>query len=279
MNKKILSFIFGSLLVFSLFGAIEFQEVSAATFTVVAYGPGYPTYVGVKGYPYFSTGGVNNPPDDILIRADVVLTMATGDNYNSMTLTPTGAYTLKPAGSHIVGTDYPSGFSASGGGTPGAAITFTPDGTAPFTTNINFSFRFRLDSVTAADGNSSNWTLTLDGGTLAGATRTFTVTRDDTAPSITLKYTGVTAPKIDANKSNDIFGKGTMNVRMYTNELIYNTPTLSIRQSGVTSPTSLSMSYQGGSLPSSNWLSSTYTIQNTTYDGVEIGRASCRERV
>ena len=268
MNKKILSFIFGSLLVFSLFGAIEFREVAAATFTVTQYGPGYPTYIGVKGYGDFSTGGVNNPPDDIIMRVDIVLTMATGDNYGTLTVTPPATYTLKPAGSHIVGTDYPSGFSVAGGGSPaGSALVFTPDGISPSTTNINFTFRFRIDETTSPDGQTDTWNVATAGGTYT-ANRTFTTKRDDSPPLITLKYTGITAPKIEANTSNDIFGKGTMNVRMYTNELIYNAPTLSIRQSGVVTPTSLTMSYQGGSLPSSNWASSTYTITNTTNDGV-----------
>ena len=94
-----------------------------------------------------------------------------------------------------------------------------------------------------------------------------TSTRDETPPKIYLKYTGITAPKIDYNTSIDLIGKGTMNVLMTVDEPIFATPALGIRQSGAASATSLTMTAQS-TIPSSSWRSSTYTIINSTNDGV-----------
>ena len=55
MNKKILSFIFGSLMMFSLFGAIEFQEVSAAP------GWGVALTSATSGTAYFNSGSMPPP--------------------------------------------------------------------------------------------------------------------------------------------------------------------------------------------------------------------------
>jgi len=93
LNKKILSFIFGSLLVFSLFGAIEFREVAAVgSITVQLTGPTYPTY-SPAGYCYFKTGSTAtdvNPADDIRLwfRVSASYTPTT-ELFNAITIIPT----------------------------------------------------------------------------------------------------------------------------------------------------------------------------------------------
>ena len=274
MNKKILSFIFGSLLVFSLFGAIEFREVAAVgSITVQLTGPTYPTY-SPAGYCYFKTGSTAtdvNPADDIRLwfRVSASYTPTT-ELFNAITIipTPSPGVVLKSPASHIAGVDYPSGWTVS---PSGAGLKFTRTST-PVSSISNVDFYIRIDEFTSGavpNGGDITWTIsTADVIAPAVAVSTIaTSTRDDTPPTLYMKYTGITAPKVEEANSTDIIGKGTMNVLMYANEMIYKTPTLSIRQSGAASATPLTMTAQTP-LPSATWLSSAYTIQNTSYDGV-----------
>ncbi|NMC75760.1 MAG: hypothetical protein GYA60_00435, partial [Candidatus Methanofastidiosa archaeon] len=245
---------------------MDFQEVSAvSTLTVQLTGPSYPTYSPL-GYCKFRTGSTAtpyNPPGNVRLRFDVTATYDSPTTFDTITFTHTaGHYTIASAASHISGTDYPSGWSPTVGVNSISFTRTTPGGSTSGT------FYVRLAAVNQPDGTDTTWTVTTSGGTGPHpAAVTATSTRDETPPSLRLKYTGITAPKVEEANFTDILGKGTMNILMYVNEPVYATPTMSVRQSGASSATSLSLTAQT-TIPSATWLSSTYTIINTTNDGV-----------
>ena len=91
MNKKILSFIFGSLMMFSLFGAIEFQEVSAATMAV-----NITTSANTYTQRYFNSGSM-----PMRLKFDFIVTGTVTPNWATVTITAPAGYVLATEGVQI----------------------------------------------------------------------------------------------------------------------------------------------------------------------------------
>ncbi|KYC45958.1 MAG: PEGA domain protein [Candidatus Methanofastidiosum methylothiophilum] len=257
MNKKILSFIFGSLLVFSLFGAIEVQEVAAASMAV-----NITTSANNYTQPYLNSG---NMP--VTVRFSIIVTGTVTPAWTALSIQAPAGYILAAEGTQPA----PSGFtidyatSTADGVTPGAIMAYTCNITSTGTYTINVVL------VGAPGPGTHSWIVTPTGGGLAIVNPSTIV--DNTAPTYTVTYSKT--PNVPGTApAPGTFGLGNITITIVANEPIIATPTITVTQQNRTPqnltyttsttnpPTAGNFRAQSGSFPDTT-LIATYAIVST----------------
>ncbi|KYC53458.1 MAG: PEGA domain protein [Candidatus Methanofastidiosum methylothiophilum] len=255
MNKKILSFIFGSLMMFSLFGAIEFQEVAAASMAV-----NITTNANTYTQPYFNSGSM-----PMRLKFNIIVTGTVTPTWTNLQIQAPANYVLAAEGLQPA----PSGFTID-------YATSTADGVAAaalmaYTCSITsagtYTIFLDLVSCTAAPG-SHTWTVTPTGGGLAVATPSTVV--DNTAPTFDVTY--IKTPRVSAVAPSTpaMLGTGTVTIRVQANEPMLVAPTIQVQQPGLAMTPASSITPQSGSYPDTV-VTCTYSI--TSSGGVNDGLA------
>ncbi|MEN6379412.1 MAG: hypothetical protein ABFD15_07530, partial [Methanofastidiosum sp.] len=223
MNKKILSFIFGSLLVFSLFGAIEFQEVSALTTMSV----NITTQANNYTYPHFSSTSM-----PMRLRFTFTPTgVSSSDVWNEVTIKAPANYVLASKESQPT----PSGFtkdltsSNANGSTGGKSMVYTCNITTNTARTID------VDIVSPAPSSPDIWTVTTKfSSTGPIVSSPATVILDD-LPTFNVTYTKT--PKINAIEGAPgtpaALGTGTVTITVQSDQMLIEKPTITIKQVGL----------------------------------------------
>ena len=259
MNKKILSFIFGSLLMFSLFGAIEFQEVAAQSWSATVKST-------ASGTEYFNS--VNMP---MTFEVKVTYTsIQSGSGLDQVGIQVPVGYTLDNIGNQP---SPPSGWTLAS--IVGPLITYTrPTGV---TGSSNITFNVKLSDAPAGDTGPTGdaWTIIANAGAGPGLSdlsrNTFV---DNTPPEYKVIYNKT--PKIDAAAPDPaILSLGSVTIRVEANEQLVEKPTIGVKQIGL----SLSSVTSTGTIPG-NVFTRTYTISSTNgqNDGLAQVTVSGKDR-
>jgi len=265
---------------FSLFGAIEFQEVSAA--------PNWSVEItsDTSGTRYFNS---NNMP--MLFKVKVTISdVPSTDKITSITIaTPAGAgpnFVLDSKGSQPTP---PSGWSidyvnsGADGSTFGEDMVYTHAGW--YTTGTtSVTFTLRLVDATLTDGPYT-WTVTQVGGPVALTAQNPATEVDTLAPTFDLKY--IKSPKVETGVAPfvDILGLGNLQIQLVANEPVAPTssdkPIVKVKQINKTE-TTVTVNSQSGNYPDSVFLSSTtgYSITSTSgaSDGLATVTVSAKDR-
>jgi len=257
LNKKILSFIFGSLLVFSLFGAIEFQEVSAATTMSVT----VTTQANNYTYPHFSSTSM-----PMRLRFTFTPTgVSSTDVWDEVTIQAPANYVLASKESQPT----PSGFtkdpsSSADGSNGGQSMVYTCNITTNTARTID------VDIVSPAPTPPNTWTVTT-GFSVSGniISNPATVILDD-LPKFNVTYTKT--PKIPADEAGPdpaVLGTGTVTINVQSDQILIEKPTITIKQVGLALSTKSGSSVTG-SVPGTVF-TTTYSI--TSSNGLNDGLA------
>lgn len=215
MNKKILSFIFGSLLVFSLFGAIEFREVSSASMAV-----NVTTSANNYTQPYLNSG---NMPTTV--RFTFIVTGTVSPNWTAISIQAPAGYILAAKGLQPASSPFTIDYgvlSTADGVLQAATMRYTCNITTAGTYNIN------LVLVGAPVSGTHAWTVTPTGGGLAVANPSTII--DNTAPTFTVTYSKT--PNVPGSPATDpgTFGPGDITITIVTTDPIIATPTIIVQQ-------------------------------------------------
>ncbi|NPV51076.1 MAG: hypothetical protein HPY60_07785 [Candidatus Methanofastidiosum sp.] len=264
MNKKILSFIFGSLLVFSLFGAIEFGEVSAAETWGVA------LTSATSGTAYFNSGSM---PMNFNVKI-TYSSVPSGTPLTKITITPPATYTLANLGSQP---SAPSGWSIDYT-SPAGTISYNHTGASGSAT---ITFPVKITAAPLVDTLGDTWTIAATGGGTLGNLLPNTFV-DNTPPEFEMRY--IKSPKVEnAIGINDILGLGTVTLQLFADEPVAPTsstsdrPTVKVKQINKTE-TSVTMTSQSSSYPDSIFTGS-YSITSTSgaSDGLATVTVSAKD--
>lgn len=270
MNKKILSFIFGSLLVFSLFGAIEFQEVAAAETWAVA------LTSATSGTAYFNSGSM---PMNFTVKI-TYNSVTTTDKLTEVTIAvPTipAGYVLDNLGSQP---SAPSGWAIDYA-SPAGQINYNHSTGVSGSGTITFTVK--LVGAPGADTTGDAWTITDGGSTSTLPTLSPNTFVDNTPPEFELRY--IKSPKVDNGIGvNDILGLGTVTIQLFTDEPVAPTsstsdrPVVKVKQINKTE-TAVTMTSQSASYPDSIFTGS-YSITSTSgaSDGLATVTVSAKDR-
>lgn len=259
MNKKILSFIFGSLLIFSLFGAIEFQEVASASMAV-----NVTTSANNYTQPYLNSG---NMPTRI--RFTFIVTGTPAPSWTGVSIQAPVGYILAAEGiqpaSSPFSIDYLNSDADGVAGNKKMVYTCNITSTGTYTINV--------DLVGAPPGPSTDaWTVNTT-GTLGNASPSTVV--DDAAPTYTVTYSKTPNLPGSPVTSPGTFGLGNITITIVANEPIIATPTITVQQQNKTAqnltyttsttnpPAAGNFRAQSGSFPDTT-LIATYNITSTT---------------
>ena len=270
MNKKILSFIFGSLMMFSLFGAIEFQEVAAQTWSVSLTSA-------TSGTAYFNSGSMP-------MNFNVKITYSSINTLNKLdkvTIAVPVGYTLDNLGSQPAA---PSGWAIDYGSPVGQIIYNHGSGVSGSST---ITFTVKLVSAPGVDTPPAGdtWTITPNAGAGPGLSNlspnTFV---DNTPPTFDLKY--IKSPKVEKTAAGtpDILGLGTVQIQLVAVEPVAPTsstsdrPVVKVKQINKTEAT-VTMTSQSGNYPDSIF-TGTYSITSTSgaSDGLATVTVSAKDR-
>jgi len=275
LNKKILSFIFGSLLMFSLFGAIEFQLVAAQTW-------GATVTSKTSGTTYFNSGSMP-------MNFDVKITYSSIDTaarLNQVQITAPANYVLESAGSQPTP---PSGWSvdyinSTADGALAAATMAYSHGSGVYGSST-ITFTVKLVSCTEADGTSSPWIISDGTSPVNLPNQLPNTTVDDTPPTFDLKY--LKSPKVETGVAPfvDILGLGNLQIQLVASEPVAPTssdkPIVKVKQINKTE-TTVTVNSQSGNYPDSVFLSSVsgYSITSTSgaSDGLATVTVSAKDR-
>ena len=265
---------------FSLFGAIEFQEVSAA--------PNWGVEItsDTSGTRYFNS---NNMP--MLFKVKVTISdVPSPDKITSITIaTPDGAgpnFVLDSKGSQPTP---PSGWSidyvnsGADGSTFGEDMVYTHAGW--YTTGTtSVTFTLRLVDATLTDGPYT-WAVTQSGGPVALTVQNPATEVDTIDPTFDLKY--IKSPKVETGVDPfiDILGLGNLQIQLVASEPVAPTssykPIVKVKQINKTE-TTVTVNSQSGNYPDSVFLSSTtgYSITSTSgaSDGLATVTVSAKDR-
>jgi len=275
LNKRILSFIFGSLLVFSLFGAIEFQEVAAQTW-------GATVTSKTSGTAYFNSNG--GAP--INMNFDVKITYSnipTTPKLDEVWITVPAGYILENAGSQPTP---PSGWSinytdsTADGATPGARMAYAHGTGVSGSSTITFTVK--LVQAPAAEG-ALPWTIS-DNGSVGLTDQLPNTIIDNTPPTFNLKYNK--SPKVETSVAPfiDILGLGSMQIQLIASEPVAPTsatgdrPVVKVKQINKTE-TTVTMTSQSGTYPDTTF-NGTYSITSTSgaSDGLAQVTVTAKDR-
>ncbi|MDX9799593.1 MAG: hypothetical protein RBT05_12145, partial [Bacteroidales bacterium] len=261
MNKKILSFIFGSLLMFSLFGAIEFQDVAAQSWSVALSSA-------TSGTAYFNSGSM---PMNFNVKI-TYNNVPTTNKLTQITIKPPATYILDNLGGQPA---TPSGW-AIGYGSPPGQINYNHTGASGSAT---ITFSVKITSATAAPPDT--WTISATGPSLSDLKPNTFV--DNIPPKFYLKY--IKSPKVENTGAgeNDILGLGTVTIQLTSDEPVAPTsgtgdrPVVKVKQINKTE-TTVTMTSQSGTYPASIFTGS-YTITSTSgaSDGLATVTVSAKD--
>ncbi len=268
MNKKILSFIFGSLLIFSLFGAIEFQEVAAQTWTATVTSK-------TSNTAYFNSGSMP-------MNFDVKITynnINTANKLNQVTIAVPPGHTLDNAGSQPAA---PSGWAINYVSSSTSQVVY--DHGTGVSGSGSITFAVKVVTAPVADTvppTAYPWTIAPNAGAGPGlaniSPNTFV---DNTPPEFEIKY--IKSPKVEnGTGTNDILGLGNVQIQVYADEPVSTStdkPLVKVKQVNKTE-TTVTMTSQSGSYPDSIF-NGTYSITSTsgTNDGLATVTVSAKDR-
>jgi len=267
LNKKILSFIFGSLLIFSLFGAIEFQEVSAQTWSVALTSA-------TSGTAYFNK---DNMPMNFTVKV-TYNSILTGARLDEVWVTAPAGYTFDNAGSQP---SPPSGWAIDYVNSDSSNVVYTHSTGVYGSSTITFTVK--VISCTAAENAPLAWTIS-DGGSPVNLSDLSLITIvDTTPPKFDLKY--IKSPKVEniGVGENDILGLGTVTIQLTSDEPVAPTsgtgdrPVVKVKQINKTE-TTVTMASQIGTYPASIFTGS-YSITSTSgaSDGLATVTVSAKD--
>jgi len=270
LNKKILSFIFGSLLMFSLFGAIEFQEVSAASISV-----NITTSANNYTQPYLNG---NNMP--VRVRFNFNITGTPSPSWTVVEIIAPAGFVLADKGVQPASTGFTIDYALSDadGVLPAKKMVYTCNITSTGTRTINLD----LVQVTAGEGPHT-WTINNTAGNLSPLLLSPSVVVDNTAPTFTVSYSKT--PNVPGAPVTDpgTFGLGNITITIVADDPIIATPTVSVKQQNKTlqnltyttsttnPPSAGNFRSQSGGFPTTT-LIGTYSITST--NGASDGLAT-----
>lgn len=277
MNKKILSFIFGSLLMFSLFGAIEFQDVAAASISV-----NITTSANNYTQPY-----LNGNVMPVGVRFNFNITGTPSPSWTGIEITAPAGFVLADKGVQPTSTGFTIDYAAStaNGINGNRKMVYTCNITSTGTRTINLD----LVQVTAAEG-SHTWAITNTAGNLLPLALSPSVVVDNTPPTYTVTYSKT--PNVPGTApAPGTFGLGNIVATIVADEPVIATPTVSVKQqnlaiksltyttSTTNPPAAGNFRSQSGSFPSTT-LIATYSITSTngTNDGVATVTINATDR-
>jgi len=223
LNRKILSFIFGSLLVFSLFGAMEFQEVSAASMAV-----NITTNANSYTEPYF-----NSTSMPMRLKFTIIVTgTVTPTNWTNLVIQSPPGIVLASEGLQPAASGFSIDYAASNadGVTPGTHMDYTCSIASAGT------YIIYLDLVSCPGGPGTyTWTVTPTGGGLAPTSPA--VIADNTAPTFTVSYSKT--PNVPGNPVTNpgTFGTGNLVINITASEPVLSTPTVVVQQPNLAAKT------------------------------------------
>jgi len=247
---------------FSLFGAIEFQDVAAAETWSVA------LTSATSGTAYFNSGSM---PMNFNVKI-TYNNVPTTNKLTQITIKPPATYILDNLGGQPA---TPSGW-AIGYGSPPGQINYNHTG-ASGTATITFSVK--ITSATAAPPDT--WTISATGPSLSDLKPNTFV--DNIPPKFYLKY--IKSPKVENTGAgeNDILGLGTVTIQLTSDEPVAPTsgtgdrPVVKVKQINKTE-TTVTMTSQSGTYPASIFTGS-YTITSTSgaSDGLATVTVSAKD--
>lgn len=247
MNKKFISFIFGSILVFSIFGAINFQEVEAS------YTMNVTVTTQTSNYQHNSFNTENMP---VRFRFQFTPTgVSTTNRWTEVRITAPAGYILAATGSQPSPTGFARNFddSTANGSDDNEMIVYDSD----ITTTTTRTIEVDIVGTPPPDGSES-WTITT---TVGGDTKTFNpITIADNDPP-TFRVIYEKSPKVLAQELDDvppILGLGTVTIRVVSDKPLAERPTIGVQQVG----RSLSSVTATGTAPGTVF-TRTYTIAST----------------
>ncbi|MCC7573776.1 MAG: carboxypeptidase-like regulatory domain-containing protein, partial [Candidatus Methanofastidiosum sp.] len=269
MNKKILSFIFGSLLVFSLFGAIEFQEVSAASISV-----NITTSANNYTQPY-----LNGNVMPVRVRFNFNITGTPSPSWTGVEIIAPAGFVLADKGVQPTSTGFTIDYASSDADGVLAAkkMVYTCNITSTGTRTINLD----LVQVTAGEGPHT-WTINNTGSNLSPLLLSPSVVVDNTKPTFTVSYSK-TPNVAGVAPAPGTFGLGNITITIVANDPIIATPTISVKQQNKTlqnltyttsttnPPAAGNFRSQSGGFPTTT-LIGTYSITST--NGASDGLAT-----